>query len=100
MILLEPESLNVDHRVVHTFKVFAQSLLNRLYVGELRYGMANKRKKYLSRLKKEVQEYSKTGNAEQLINIANYAILEWIAPEHPKHHFNPAAKSVTRKEGE
>ncbi len=76
--------------------MFAQAMLNRLFVGEVRYGPGKKEQKYLTRLIKELKAYKKTGNAEQLINIANYCILEWMTPEHPKHHFNPAVESVTR----
>ncbi len=78
--------------------MFAQGMLDRMLVGEIRYGSANKRQKYMSRLHKEVKAYLSTGNAEQLFNIANYCILEWMAPEHPKHHFDPTVKSVTRRE--
>ena len=77
--------------------MFAQAMLNRLFVGELRYGPAKKIQRYDLRLGKEMRAYRETGNAEHLINIANYCVLEWIAPGHPKHHFDPAVDSVTRK---
>lgn len=92
--------LHIDQDKLTTFRVIAQSMLDRLCVGELRYGKATRRQKYFSRMKKELKAYELSGNAEQLINIANYCILEWIAPEHPKHHFDPNAESVTRKKGE
>jgi hypothetical protein len=81
-----------------SFKMFAQSMLNRLVVGGLRYGSPKKSQKYMSRMIKEVEAYKRSGNAEQLLNIANYCVLEWIAPEHSKHHFNPNVKSATREE--
>ena len=80
------------------FRVFAQSLVNRLIVGELRYGPGSKKQKYLTRLIKTIEVYKSTGNAEYLFDIANYAFLEFIFPEHPKHHFNPEAQSATRQE--
>jgi hypothetical protein len=93
-----PDSFELKNYKKQIFKMFAQTMLNRLFVGEIRYGPAEKKQHYFSRLKKEVAVYQKTGNAEQLINIANYCVLEWIAPEHPKHHFNPTVESVTRED--
>lgn len=92
-----PDSIELKNNKKQIFKMFAQTMLNRLFVGEVRYGPGNRRQKYFTRMKKELKAYEKTGNAEQLINIANYCVLEWIAPEHPKHHFDPTAESVTRK---
>lgn len=93
-----PDSIELKNHKKQIFKMFAQTMINRLFVGEVRYGPAEKKQKYFSRLKKEVKVYQKTGNAEQLLNIANYCVLEWIAPEHPNHHFNPNVESVTRDE--
>lgn len=92
-----PDSVELQNHKKSIFKMFAQTMLNRLFVGETRYGPGNKKQKYFTRMKKELQAYEKTGNAEQLFNIANYCVLEWIAPEHPKHHFDPTVESVTRK---
>lgn len=80
------------------FQVFAQRMANRLLQGHVRYGLPDRKKLYLTRLKKELAAYEKTGNAEHLINVANYCILECEAPEHPKHHFDPLAMSATRRE--
>jgi hypothetical protein len=78
------------------FQLFVQKMANRLIVGHWRYGAPDKRQKYLTRMKKELEAYVKTGNVEQLINIANYAMLESIAPEHPQAHFDNTINSVTR----
>jgi hypothetical protein len=91
-----PDSLSINHDKIKIFRVFTQSMMNRLLVGELRYGSPKKKQRYLTRLKKEIEHYNSNGNAEQLINIANYCVLEWIAPEHPKHHFDNTIESVTR----
>jgi hypothetical protein len=91
-------SIEISKEKVSIFRAFAQGMLNRLCVGELRYGPAQKKQKYLTRMIKELKAYRRDGNAEQLINIANYCVLEWIAPEHPKHYFDPTAESVTRKD--
>lgn len=91
--LYYPDSSKRDPKSV---KEFLQKMVNRLVVGEYRYGAPKKSQNYLSRLKTEVRAYSKTGNQEQLINIANYCWLESVAPEHKKSNFNPGVDSVTR----
>lgn len=78
------------------FFSFIQAMTNRIIQGHLRYGPANRRQKYLTRLEGELKMYKKTGNMEHLINIANYCHLESYAPEHPKFHFDNLAKSATR----
>ena len=75
---------------------FVQQMANRLIVGEFRYGSPQRRQRYMSRLEAELEAYKKSGNREQLINIANYAVLESIAPEHPQAHFDNTIASTTR----
>lgn len=75
---------------------FFQKMLNRLVVGQIRYGKAAAGKKYLSKLELELKAYKKEGNKEQLFNVANYALLEFLHPEHPKSHFDDRRNSVTR----
>lgn len=71
-------------------------MANRILQGHARYGLPDKKAKYLTRLGLELAAYKKTGNAEHLFNVANYAVLEAEAPEHPKFHFDPLAISATR----
>jgi hypothetical protein len=78
-------------------KKFAQKMLNRLMVGQWRYGaIKTTQQQFMTRLGKEYQAYKKTGNAEHLINIANYAFLESETPENKRYHFDATATSVTR----
>lgn len=79
------------------FVRFVQGMMNRLIVGHWRHNSPDRRKRYLSRLKAELAEYKRTGNAEHLYNIANYALLESIAPEHGKFHYDDKVESVTMK---
>ena len=83
-------------RPLDRFVDFLQKMVNRKAIGGMRYGPPHNSQKYLSRLKAELKTYEKTGNAENLINIANYAFLESFAPEHPQAHFNNLARSATR----
>lgn len=78
------------------YKLFLQMMVNRISVGFLRYGRARKSQKYLTRMKKELAAYERTGNAEQLINIANYCALEMITPENKKFHFDATVESIVR----
>ena len=94
-----PDSIHSDPYVIVEFKAFLQQVVNRKCVGALRYGdKPNRRKQYMSRLKKELEVYKKTGNFEQLLNIAVYAFLESAAPENRKFHFDATVESATRGE--
>ncbi len=47
------------------------------------------------------ERYENSGNAEFMIDAANYALLEYLFPEHPAVHFKvldqgSAAESVTQ----
>lgn len=96
MILTEPSSIKKNSKEWHAFQWFLQEVINRSLVGGIRYGPIDKRKQYLSRLKKELKAYIADGNREQLLNIAVYAFLESYAPENKKYHVNEFADSVTR----
>lgn len=92
-----PDSISLSQNTKQNFKFFAQAMLSRIFVGEVRYGVAHRRKRYLDRLEKEVAAYRRTGNLEHLFNAANYCVLECIAPQHPKHHLDATVDSVTRE---
>ncbi len=91
-----PDSIPIFDKESVEFKFFLQLIANRRAVGGLRYGKIGKGKKYMTRLHKEFQSYKKTGNIEQLINIAVYAFLESYEPENKKFHFDNTVDSVTR----
>lgn len=78
------------------FKEFVQKMANRLGFGAFRYGRTVKAQKYMTRMAMELKSYKKTGNQEHLFNIANYANLEYHAPENKKAHFDDKAESATR----
>lgn len=92
-----PDDIPLDPYVTVEFRAFLQAVVNRRCVGALRYGdKPHRRQKYMTRLGKELKAYRKTGNAEQLMNIAVYAFLESAAPENSKHHWDAAVDSITR----
>ena len=77
------------------FGKFAQLMVNRLLVGWVRYGF-DRKFRYMTCLEKEVKAYRRTGNAEHLVNAANYAYMEYYKPENPKNHHDNTVGSVTR----
>lgn len=73
-----------------------QQAVNRMYVGNIRYGDGSKKQRYMSRMETEMAAYRKSGNGEHLFNIVNYAFLEWIFPENSSFHVDTNAESATR----
>jgi len=92
-----PDSIKMPPAEAAAFGKFLQYIANRRAVGSLRYGRIRTEQGYMTRLGKELATYKKSGNAEQLLNIAVYAFLESYAPENPKAHFDPTVESVSRR---
>lgn len=78
------------------FAAFLNYMSKRIAGGAARYGPPDREKKYMTRLALELKAYRKTGNMEHLINVANYAWLESVAPENKRFHFDNMVDSVTR----
>ena len=84
--------------------LFMQGMLNRVAVGYLRYG-ANSAKRTSKntvqklsvdvRIYRVLNKYLRTGNTEFLIDVANYAMLEFMDPVHKEAHFNPSDSDPT-----
>lgn len=91
-----PTELPFDEMTRRCFRCFMQCQIDRLVVGEHRFGTPDKRKRYLDRIHKELKAYKLSGNMEHLLNLANYAFLESEAPQNRNFHFDPLIDSVTR----
>lgn len=91
-----PDRVGIKESEKQEFKEFMQKMANRYAVGHMRYGTPKTTSAYMTRLSKELATYKKTGNKEQLFNIANYAFLESYAPENVKAHLDETVESVTR----
>lgn len=78
------------------FNTFLNQMSKRIAQGAARYGNPKPEKQYIKKLKLELSAYRKTGNHEHLINIANYAWLESVAPAHKRYHFDSGVDSATR----
>lgn len=65
---------------------------NRVEVSFYKYGPARKNfatgnVQAIPTLEKCLQKYRNTGNTEYLCDLANYAMFEFMFPQHPKAHF-------------
>jgi len=83
-----PDSLRSTERS-ESFETFR---MNRKIMGALRYGLfgaLNKRSwDRLAAMENKIRLYRADGNDEHLIDIANYAELEYAEGNHSKKHFN------------
>jgi hypothetical protein len=51
----------------------------------------------IATLKAKLDEYARTGNTEFLMDVANYAMIEFMHPAHKDAFFEPTDKSSGRK---
>lgn len=64
---------------------------HRLIMGGLRYGRIHEEKPKYDRISSAISrlnKYSKTGNLEFLVDVANLCLLEFEEGNHPNKHFN------------
>lgn len=50
-------------------------------------------------LEKRLQAYKETGNTEFLADIANFAMIEFMFPQHEKAHYKPTDSGVCEIDG-
>jgi hypothetical protein len=95
--LLEPESgprWSLDRLEAEWNPTFEQYMRNRLMMGALRYGGINNPNNKgnqtgfnTDEMLKRTYEYVRTGNAELLVDVANFALCEFHQRPHPDFHF-------------
>lgn len=70
---------------------FEHLMRNRMLVGSFRYGRLNRKKgvKYdrIGSMLRRLENYQKTGNKENLVDVANICLCEFVECVHPKAHF-------------
>ena len=71
---------------------FIVMMWRRLIFGGYRYGRPRDGRRslkqdYVAALNAKLRRYVETGNLEMLVDVANYALLEFLQSEHPKKHF-------------
>lgn len=74
---------------------FEGLMRNRLIMGAFRYATMEEKRgagagkwDLLGTLKRKAELYERTGNAEILVDIANYALLAFEFDAHPSKHFS------------
>lgn len=84
---------------------FVRKMKARVFVGFHRYGQSKQyaeTNKYdiIETIKARLKLYSDTGNQEHLIDAANFIMIEYMYPQHPKAHFESVEEEdPTRRAG-
>ncbi len=70
---------------------FVQGMYNRMGMSFFKYGKVAdaypSRADAIASLKKRLDRYAETGNTEWLMDVANFAMIEFMHPKHPQAHF-------------
>lgn len=68
---------------------FLRLMTNRVVMGFFRYGSIHNPSgvDYIANMHKRLNMYSKTGNAEMLVDVANLCMAEFTQKNHPNFHF-------------
>lgn len=79
--------------------IFMQGMYDRMAFSYFKYGPVAKgfpdKVDAIASLKDRLENYEKDGNAEWLMDIANFAMIEYMRPRHPKAHFHPTDEDTT-----
>ena len=72
-------------------RVFLQGMIDRMAVSFHKYGAVAdgypERVDAIKSLEKRLESYAETGNTEFLMDVANFAMIEFMHPRHPRAHF-------------
>jgi hypothetical protein len=70
---------------------FVQGMADRMAVSYCKYGAVAEaypaRVDAIASLKKRLDRYAEDGNTEWLMDVANFAMIEFMHPRHPQAHF-------------
>jgi uncharacterized protein YjgD (DUF1641 family) len=69
---------------------FIEKMKNRMVASFYKYGPVAKNAENtdeIKSLKDRLKLYEETGNTEWLVDVANFAMIEFTYPQHPKAHF-------------
>lgn len=74
-------------------KDFLQGMLNRMGVSQHKYGTPRDSYPHkvdaVACLKERLAKYEEDGNTEWLMDVANFAMIEFMFPAHSEAHFTP-----------
>ena len=72
-------------------QTFIQGMADRMAVSYFKYGKVSmaypKLVDAIKSLHLRLEKYEQTGNTEFLMDVANFAMIEFAYPRHPKAHF-------------
>jgi hypothetical protein len=73
---------------------FVEKMKQRMVTSYFKYGpvaenYGKSRVDAIASLKKRLAKYEATGNTEWLVDVANFAMIEFMYPQHRKAHFRP-----------
>lgn len=75
---------------------FLQGMADRMGTSFYKYGpVADNARHHTdteANLKKRLAKYEETGNTEWLMDVANFAMIEFMFPMHPKAHYRPTTE--------
>lgn len=81
-------------------RTFLQGMADRMGVSWRKYGLVEdaypKAVDAVLSLKQRLALYESTGNAEWLMDVANFAMIEFMRPRHELAHYDPDVKSPGR----
>lgn len=70
---------------------FIQKMRNRILMSHYKYGWLSLNYPEISdaiaSLKERLALYEKTGNLEHLVDVSNFAMIEYMRPRHQNAHF-------------
>ena len=74
---------------------FLQGMIDRMSVSFYKYGAVAEARGFdnLANLEKRVAQYRETGNTEWLIDAANFAMIEFMFPQHVDAHYRATDSS-------
>ena len=74
---------------------FVQGMADRMGVSFFKYGAVADaypdRVDAIASLKKRLSKYEMDGNTEWLMDVGNFAMIEFMRPRHPKAHYRPTS---------
>lgn len=72
---------------------FVQGMADRMGMSYFKYGLVKDayphRVDAIKELKRRLEKYERDGNTEWLMDIGNFAMIEFMCPKHPEAHFKP-----------
>lgn len=102
VIIDNPKEINYSetlNKVRSLMQEFFNLMLNRIVAGRYRYGEFNPRyRDMIPDIRRCLNRYLETRNTEFLIDLANYAWIEYKYGSHPDKHFNPTDDGEHSKE--